>query len=85
MTISDKVTAKDTAFYIFTSGTTGVPKAALFPNSKIIAASVNIVKGGYRLNEKDCMYNCLPLYHSTGLMLGLCCLLYTSQSPRDDL
>ena len=72
VTISDKVTAKDTAFYIFTSGTTGVPKAALFPNSKIIAASVNIVKGGYRLNEKDCMYNCLPLYHSTGLMLGLC-------------
>ena len=70
--ISSKVTAKDTAFYIFTSGTTGVPKAALFPNSKIIAASVNIVKGGYRLNEKDCMYNCLPLYHSTGLMLGLC-------------
>ena len=70
--ISSKVTAKDTAFYIFTSGTTGVPKAALFPNSKIIAASVNIVKGGYRLNETDCMYNCLPLYHSTGLMLGLC-------------
>ena len=34
--MTDMVTAKDTAFYIFTSGTTGVPKAALFPNSKII-------------------------------------------------
>ena len=33
LSITDKVTAKDTAFYIFTSGTTGVPKAALFPNS----------------------------------------------------
>ena len=72
LNITDKVTAKDTAFYIFTSGTTGVPKAALFPNAKIIAASVNISKGGYRIDSSDCMYNCLPLYHSTGLMLGLC-------------
>ena len=72
LSITNKVTAKDTAFYIFTSGTTGVPKAALFPNAKIIAASVNISKGGYRIDNSDCMYNCLPLYHSTGLMLGLC-------------
>ena len=36
LSITDKVTSKDTAFYIFTSGTTGVPKAALFPNAKII-------------------------------------------------
>ena len=72
LSLTSKVTAKDTAFYIFTSGTTGVPKAALFPNSKIIAASVNISKGGYRIDSSDCMYNCLPLYHSTGLMLGLC-------------
>ena len=72
LSITDNVTAKDTAFYIFTSGTTGVPKAALFPNAKIIAASVNISKGGYRIDSSDCMYNCLPLYHSTGLMLGLC-------------
>lgn len=72
LSITSKVTAKDTAFYIFTSGTTGVPKAALFPNAKIIAASVNISKGGYRIDNSDCMYNCLPLYHSTGLMLGLC-------------
>jgi len=72
LSITDNVTAKDTAFYIFTSGTTGVPKAALFPNAKIIAASVNISKGGYRIDSTDCMYNCLPLYHSTGLMLGLC-------------
>ena len=72
LSITDNVTAKDTAFYIFTSGTTGVPKAALFPNAKIIAASVNISQGGYRIDSSDCMYNCLPLYHSTGLMLGLC-------------
>ena len=31
------VTSKDTACYIFTSGTTGVPKAAVLPNRKLIA------------------------------------------------
>ena len=74
------VTAKDTAFFIFTSGTTGVPKAALFPNTKIIAASTNITRAGYRLNHDDCMYNCLPLYHSTGLMLGLCACVHVGAS-----
>jgi len=69
---TDLVTAKDTACYIFTSGTTGVPKAAICLNSKLIATSFNITKAGYRITEEDCMYNCLPLYHSTGLMLGLC-------------
>jgi|TARA_B110000503_G_scaffold102666_1_gene153335 citronellyl-CoA synthetase len=72
LNVTDLVTAKDTACYIFTSGTTGVPKAAICLNSKLIAASFNITKAGYRITEEDCMYNCLPLYHSTGLMLGLC-------------
>jgi len=66
------VKAKDVACYIFTSGTTGVPKAAVLPNAKLIAAATNITQAGYRINHEDCMYNCLPLYHSTGLMLGLC-------------
>lgn len=69
---TDKVVAGDTAFYIFTSGTTGVPKAALFTNVKVVAGSTNITMAGYRLTSEDCMYNCLPLYHSTGLILGLC-------------
>ena len=67
-----KLVAGDTAFYIFTSGTTGVPKAALFTNVKVVAGSTNITMAGYRLTSEDCMYNCLALYHSTGLILGLC-------------
>jgi len=77
---TNSVTAKDTAFYIFTSGTTGVPKAAIFPNVKIVAASVNITKGGYRMDHTDCLYNCLPLYHSTGLMLGVCATVHVGAS-----
>ena len=77
---TNKVVAGDTAFYIFTSGTTGVPKAALFPNVKIIAGSKNITMAGYRLTSDDCMYNCLPLYHSTGLILGLCACIQVGAS-----
>ncbi len=77
---TNKVLAGDTAFYIYTSGTTGVPKAALFPNVKVIAGSYNISKAGYRLNSDDCMYNCLPLYHSTGLILGLCACIQVGAS-----
>ena len=77
---TNNVTAKDIAFYIFTSGTTGVPKAALFPNVKIVASSTNITSGGYRMNSEDCLYNCLPLYHSTGMMLGLCACIHVGAS-----
>ena len=77
---TDSVKAKDVACYIFTSGTTGVPKAAICPNQKLIAASVNIKMAGYRINEKDCMHNSLPLYHSTGLMLGLCAVVQAGAS-----
>ena len=77
---TNNVRAKDIAFYIFTSGTTGVPKAALFPNVKIVASSTNITRGGYRMNSEDCLYNCLPLYHSTGMMLGLCACIHVGAS-----
>ena len=77
---TNNVIAGDTAFYIYTSGTTGVPKAALFPNVKIVAGSTNITIAGYRLTSNDCMYNCLPLYHSTGLILGLCACVQVGAS-----
>ena len=77
---TNSVKAKDVACYIFTSGTTGVPKAAICPNQKLMAASINIKMAGYRIDETDCMHNSLPLYHSTGLMLGLCAVIQAGAS-----
>ena len=77
---TDEVRAKDVACFIFTSGTTGVPKAAICPNQKLMAASINIKMAGYRIDETDCMHNSLPLYHSTGLMLGLCAVVQAGAS-----
>jgi len=65
-----EVTLGDNAFYIFTSGTTGLPKAAVLSNRRFMASAMLSHKAGLRCTEKDRFYICLPLYHGTGLMIG---------------
>ena len=61
----------DTAMYIFTSGTTGLPKAAVMSNRRYLTTATLAARGGLRLQPSDRMYNCLPLYHATGLVVGI--------------
>ena len=63
-------TLGDNAFYIFTSGTTGLPKAAVLSNRRYLASAMLSHKAGLKCSEKDRIYLCLPLYHGTGLMIG---------------
>ena len=71
---------KERAVLIYTSGTTGLPKPANVPWSRIIFG------GGFGGNwldlrpstssNPDRFYTCMPLYHSSGFVLGFCaCLL----------
>lgn len=66
----------DRLFYIYTSGTTGMPKAAVVVHSRYY----RITAFGFHsfgLRPDDIMYNCLPLYHSAGNIMGLGqCLLF---------
>jgi citronellyl-CoA synthetase len=64
-------TLADVALYIYTSGTTGLPKASVISNRRFLLASALSYKGGLKCNESDCIYLCLPLYHGTGLFLGV--------------
>ncbi len=64
-------TIGETAMYIFTSGTTGLPKAAVMSNRRFLMASDMVSKAGLKCDEKDRLYICLPLYHATGLMIGV--------------
>ncbi|PLW82345.1 long-chain-acyl-CoA synthetase [Kineobactrum sediminis] len=64
------VTISDTAFHIFTSGTTGLPKAALLSNRRYLTTADVVRVGGLKCTENDRLYLCLPLYHGTGLMVG---------------
>lgn len=67
---TEKVTLGDRALYVFTSGTTGLPKAAIMTNKRFLITSALAWKGGLRCDENDCIYLCLPLYHGTALFLG---------------
>lgn len=63
-------TLGETALYIFTSGTTGLPKAAVLSNRRYLMGADLSAQAGLKCTEKDCLYLCLPLYHGTGLMIG---------------
>ena len=65
------VQAKDTAFYIFTSGTTGFPKASVMTHRRWLAALAAFGGLGLRLKGSDTLYSCLPLYHNNALTVAL--------------
>ncbi|KAM9856956.1 long-chain fatty acid transport protein 1-like [Aulostomus maculatus] len=71
-----KKTFNDRLFYIYTSGTTGMPKAAVVVHSRYYRiAAFGFHSFGLRHN--DTIYNCLPLYHSAGTIMGVGqCLLF---------
>ena len=69
--ITQTITMSDRALYIFTSGTTGLPKAAIMSNRRIIPNGSLAAEALFRIKHEDRMYNCLPLYHATGLIVGL--------------
>ncbi len=64
-------TLGETALYIFTSGTTGMPKASVLSNRRYLMTAALSHKAGLRCDSRDCIYLCLPLYHGTGLFLGV--------------
>uniref|UniRef100_A0A665VUG6 Very long-chain fatty acid transport protein n=1 Tax=Echeneis naucrates TaxID=173247 RepID=A0A665VUG6_ECHNA len=62
--------ADDRLFYIYTSGTTGLPKAAIVVHSRYY----RIAAFGYyafSMRPDDIIYDCLPLYHSAGNIMGV--------------
>ncbi|GAD59422.1 long-chain-acyl-CoA synthetase [Brevundimonas sp. BAL450] len=64
------LTNRDTALYIYTSGTTGLPKAARIPHSRA-RTYMRAFAGATASTDKDRLYCVLPLYHSTGGLVGV--------------
>jgi fatty-acyl-CoA synthase len=59
------LTIEDRALYVYTSGTTGLPKAANVNHYRLMLAS-HAFAGVIDARATDCMYDCLPLYHTAG-------------------
>ena len=62
------LTIADKAVYVYTSGTTGLPKAANLNHSRVLRIMEGF-SGATGASASDRMYIAMPLYHSTG---GLC-------------
>jgi fatty-acyl-CoA synthase len=69
--VTSSVLAKDQAFYIFTSGTTGAPKASVMTHYRWLRALGGSGGLGMRVRNSDTVYCCLPLYHNSALTLGI--------------
>jgi len=52
--------------YLYTSGTTGLPKAAIVTNQRFLATAYGFGKILHEATHEDVIYVALPLYHGTG-------------------
>jgi len=82
---------RETALYIFTSGTTGLPKAVNMENFKLLAQAYILGLGLANLTPQDLIYINTPLYHnfaigvtwSVTLVLGASAVLRKKFSATD--
>ncbi|HMA74229.1 MAG TPA: long-chain-acyl-CoA synthetase [Xanthobacteraceae bacterium] len=65
-----RLTIEDKALFIFTSGTTGLPKAANINHFRLMLAS-HAFAGVMNTGPNDCMYDSLPMYHTSGGVLAI--------------
>lgn len=66
-----EVVASSTAFYVFTSGTTGMPKASRMSHMRWLKAGATLGDVNVRLKPEDTLYCCLPLYHNNAVTVSL--------------
>ncbi|KNX38511.1 long-chain-acyl-CoA synthetase [Luteipulveratus halotolerans] len=73
--VTAQIVAKEKAFYIFTSGTTGMPKASVMSHFRWLKSYSGLGALGVRLRKDDTLYCCLPLYHNNSVTVGLSSVL----------
>lgn len=65
-----EVRTHDAAFLIFTSGTTGMPKAAIMSHGRWLRAMAGVGMASLRMARNDVFYCPLPLYHNNAITLA---------------
>ena len=69
MTPHREVTAMDTFMMIFTSGTSGEPKAVQVAHLMVLFAGLTLIDK-YQITPEDTCYLSMPLFHSNALLAG---------------
>ncbi len=64
------IVSEDPCFYLYTSGTTGLPKAVIFNHGRFMKLYGSFGVSAVRLQKNDRLYVPLPFYHATAL--GVC-------------
>ncbi len=64
------ITTDDTLVYIYTSGTTGYPKATASKHHNWFMLGYGSGGLGLMMTPGDVLYNCLPLYHNSGINIA---------------
>ena len=64
------IEARETCFYVFTSGTTGLPKASRMTHYRWLRGMAGLSQMAMRLKPSDIFYCCLPLYHNNALTVS---------------
>ncbi len=70
-TTTSEIKTFDNHLFIFTSGTTGLPKAAYFPHHRMVVAGITMGQAVGHLTSDDTIYVSTPLFHSNGLGIGV--------------
>lgn len=78
--VCEQIIAHEKAFYIFTSGTTGMPKASVMSHFRWLKSYSGLGALGVRLKATDTMYCPLPLYHNNAVTVALSSVLVSGAS-----
>lgn len=74
---TNSITLSEQSFFVFTSGTTGLPKAAPMTHLRWVKAGIGFGQMAVGLKPQDRLYCCSPLYHNTALSIALSSVVMT--------
>lgn len=67
---TERITLRQPCFHIFTSGTTGMPKASVMTHYRWHRCMAGLGQLGLRLKSDDVLYCPLPMYHNNALTVS---------------
>ena len=68
--ITEDIMVDDNLVFIFTSGTTGLPKASYWPHMGLVNTGIMIGRMHAQMTSEDTLYLTTPLFHSNALSIG---------------